>query len=166
MQTVERGVSRKGRKATSLLVRAVCVPKTPPQPLLAPPLLEPPLFLSTGLPLPGGFVLFTPRWPCPAPGAERGFSSRGKLDGHLPSWVLSIQVSNTCTASLSAGAPLRGGNPVFKGIHKTSLHVVNYWADWDRLLGSCLDPAVTSLDLTWLGSKLSTALLWDTHEKG
>ena len=60
METVERGVSRKGRKATSLLVRAVCVLKRPPQPLLAPPLLEPPLFLGTGLPLPGGFVLFTP----------------------------------------------------------------------------------------------------------
>lgn len=89
METVERGVTRKGRRATSLLVRAVCVPqgspwRRPPQPPLAPP------HGAASVPRHGSS---TAQWICalytlmalPSPGAENSFSSWGKLDGLLPS---------------------------------------------------------------------------------
>lgn len=50
------------------------------------------------------------------------------------------QVTTLASLALSAGAPVSGAHPVFKGIHKTSLHGLNYWAD---LLCSWVSPPWT-----------------------
>ena len=79
METLERGVSRKGRRATSLLVRAVCVPQgspqqRPPQPPLAPPPG------AASVPRHGSSTAF--HGPCPAPGQRAASHPRG-------SWMVS-----------------------------------------------------------------------------
>lgn len=110
------------------------------------------LFQATGSQLPSSFTTIrsdlTPRQPCPAPGAERRFSLKGKQDGHLPSWVLDTTFSHTCVATLalSAGAQISRANPVFQGIQKTSHPILNYWAD---LLCSCLGPQSPPWTCDW-----------------